>query len=123
MSSTCSSWRRCSPRMACASSGSKPSIVIVVRNIGRGPPGGWEVGRVVYRMEAGPARPTKASTRRRAPLRQHVLDNGIPSLRKVGAVVTATAECEHTAVTEPLGELGQLSSCPTVGLGGQAQVG
>src|SRR5580693_8458997 len=114
MSSTCSSWRRRSPARARASSGSKPSIVMDVRNMCDGTFWGEETGRELYRNEAAAAlvvsrrpggsfatMPPPAMGRGcagRAGLLQQVFHHRVPCLGEVVAVVAAATEGQHAPV-------------------------
>src|SRR6267143_3443831 len=128
MSSTCSSWRRRSPCIARASSGSKPSIVMVVRNMRGASRGVKKAGRELYRNGAAaalgrgapPAR--KARARRKACLHQ-VFDDRGPGLGEIVAVVSPASQGEHPTVTETVGERGQLAGRAPVYARREAQVG
>src|SRR6516162_7748106 len=123
MSSTCSSCRRRSPAIAAASSGSKPSMVMVVRNMrAAASVTPMKRGRELYLNDPLPAlagtrrapgMPGNApaasrAARERRPLQQ-VFDDRRPGLRQIGAVVATATEAEHTPVTQPVGELAQVA--------------
>src|SRR5580704_19023936 len=101
MSSMCSSWRRRSPARARASSGSKPSMVMVVRNmclrrLGKG--GKW--GRELYRNvrtaallpAAAAAEASRQRGRRGATSLDQVFHDRVPGLGQVLAVVAPAPE-------------------------------
>src|SRR5262249_44912116 len=94
MSSTCSSCRRRSPAIAAASSGSKPSMVMVVRNMRA-----VSITRTNKRARIVPGSRGL----------DQVFDDRGPGLRQIGAVVAASTEAEHAAVTQALGELAQVA--------------
>src|SRR5215472_3337404 len=136
MSSTCSSCRRRSPAIAAASSGSKPSMVMVVRNMrAAASVTRMKRGRELYLNDPPPAlvgaRPAPGmpgdapaasrATRERKRLQQ-VFDDRRPGLRQIGAVVATATEAEHTAVTQALGEAAQVAGGAPVNLRREAQM-
>src|SRR5215467_9981198 len=107
MSSTCSSCRRRSPAIAAASSGSKPSMVMVVRNMRA-----VSITRTNKRARIVPGSRGL----------DQVFDDRGPGLRQIGAVVAASTEAEHAAVTEALGELAQVAGGAPMNLRREAQM-
>src|SRR5580704_1019696 len=93
MSSTCSSWRRRSPAMARASSGSKSAMESVIRNMRA-----WafrcaeNLGRELYRNDPRAAAAVAAS--------EQVGDHRGPGLADVDAVVTPATQRQHPPVAE-----------------------
>src|SRR5215470_15787673 len=106
MSSTCSSCRRRSPAIAAASSGSKPSMVMVVRNM-----------RAVSITPTKGARIVPGSRRL-----DQVFDDRRPGLRQIGTVVAAATEAEHAAMTQALGQFAQVAGGAPMNLRREAQM-
>src|SRR5580704_7019892 len=121
MSSMCSSWRRRSPARARASSGSKPSMVMVVRNmclrrLGKGEKWGRELYRNVRAAALLRAAAAAEASRQRGPEAapaglDEVLHDRVPPLG------------QHPPVTAPLCQRREVAGGMPVGAGGEAQVG
>src|SRR3984957_1741797 len=133
MSSMCSSWRRRSPARARASSGSKPSMVMVVRNmclsrLGKGEKWGRELYRNVRAAALLRAAAAAEASRQRGPEAapaglDEVLHDLVPGLGQILAVVAPAPQGQHPPVTAPLCQRREVAGGMPVGAGGEAQVG